>query len=263
MPATDLYLDRPTFVHRLDPRLKVAGLTALFVSCLAFTHPVYIAAAAFCVAILAASARSLSNLWRMRFLLVLLFVFSGLLWCLFTRGRTPLFPGWPSFISRESALYGLGTGLRLASMVAAGLVFVSVTRVEEFSLALQRLGVPFVITFAFTTAFRLVPALLASAGTVVEAQRSRGLDLESGSIFSRLLRHLPLLVPVMVSAIRNIDLMAMALESRGFRASPRRTSLIQLHMRGSDWIALLLCLGLVGGSLWLRLSGHGAVAGLR
>jgi energy-coupling factor transport system permease protein len=262
MSAADLYLDRSTALHGLDPRAKLAGVLALFLACLAFTHPAYVAVVAGSVLLLSWWARALSNLWRMRVLLALLLAFGGLLWSVFGRGRTPLFPGWPLIVTRESVLYGLGTGLRLTTMAGAGLLFLSVTRVEEFAAALQRLGVPFVVTFAFTMAFRLVPMLLASAATVVEAQRSRGLDLESGSFLARLLRHLPLLVPVMVSAIRNSDLMAMALESRGFRAGLRRTSLLWLHMRAGDWLALLVSVALIGASVWLRVTGHGLVSGV-
>lgn len=263
MPATDLYLERLGPLHRFDPRVKLAGVTALFAACLAFTHPGYVALVAAWVLTLAGAARAFGNLWRARVLLVLLCLFAGILWSFFVRGTTPLLTVGPISITRESALYGLGIGLRLATMVAAGMLFLSVTRVEEFALALQRLGIPFVITFAFSTAFRLVPTLLANAETIVEAQRSRGLDLESGSVVSRLLRHLPLLVPVMVSSIRSTDLMAMALESRGFRVASRRTSLLQPRMRVSDWIALLLCLGLVAACMWLRATGAGVVPNLR
>ena len=234
----------------------------MFAACLAFSHPAYVALLAAWVLALAGVARALGNLWRARVLLALLCLFAGVLWSLFVGGTTPLLTVGPFSISDESALYGLGIGLRLATMVAAGMLFLSVTRVEEFALALQRLGIPFVITFAFSTAFRLVPTLLANAETIVEAQRSRGLDLESGSVVSRLLRHLPLLVPVMVSSIRSIDLMAMALESRGFRAAPRRTSLLQPRMRVGDWIAFLLCLVLVAGCAWVRAKGGGVVSGL-
>lgn len=263
MSAVDLYQERDTPLHRLDPRVKLAGVTVFFLACLTFVHPAYVASISACVLLGAVAAHALGVLWRMRVLLVLLCLFAGLLWSLFAKGETPLRPGWPTWITRESALYGLGTGLRLATMVAAGLVFLAVTRVEEFALGLQRLGAPFVITFAFSTAFRLVPGFLASAATVVAAQRSRGLDLESGSLFRRLARYLPLLIPVMASAIRNTDLMAMALESRGFRAQPRRTSLIELHLRGRDWLALALLLALAAASLWLRLKGYGAVPGVR
>jgi len=263
MSAGDLYRDRPSLLHRLDPRTKLAGVLALFACCLTFVHPAYVAALAAVVLALAGLARGLGNLWRMRLLLALLCLFAGLLWAFFAHGKTPMFPGWPAVITWESALYGLGTGLRLATIAAAGLVFLTVTRVEEFALALQRLGVPFVITFAFSTAFRLVPTLLGSASTVVEAQRSRGLDLESGWIFSRLLRHLPLLVPVIVSAIRAGDLMAMALESRGFRATRRRTSLVQLRMRARDWLALAWCAAMTAACVWVRAKGLGIVGGLR
>ena len=66
------------------------------------------------------------------------------------------------------------------SSSASGILFLSVTRIEEFAYALTRLGMPYKVGFTMTLAFRLVPVFVDAAATVVQAQRCRGLDFERG-----------------------------------------------------------------------------------
>jgi len=254
-----VYLDRGTFFHRLDPRAKLAGLVAFFVIALAFNHPGYAAGAWAAVLVAGAASRSLINLWRMRGLLGLLFVFAAVLWPFFAKGPTPLLHLGPISASRESLLYGLAVGLRLSAMVAAGMVFMSTTMVEEFAHGLRRLGLPYAVSFALAAAVRLVPTFLGSSAAVVEAQKSRGLDLESGHLFARLRKHIPVLVPVLVTAIRSTDLTAMALESKGFGAHHQRSYYLELRMRIADWVWVALALGGAGAAVYARLHGWGEV----
>ena len=255
----DIYLDRDTLIHRLDPRAKIFGLLAVFAFLLCFNHPAYVGALATAVLIAAVVARALPNLWRLRVLFLILFLFSAALWPVFTRGQTEIARLGPIVLTRESLLYGLAVGLRLDAMVAAGLIFLSTTRVEEFTAALRRLGLPFPVSFAFSLAFRFVPTFADSAYTIIQAQQSRGLDLESGGLLTRIRRHVPLLVPAVIGAVRSTDLLAMALESRGFGASTPRTDYLQLRARPVDFVVVALLLAAVILALWWRLSGHGAV----
>ena len=78
---------------------------------------------------------------------------------------------------------GLGMAIKLNVLLASGLLFLSTTRIEEFSYALCRLGLPYKVGFTMTMAFRLVPVFLDSALAVVQAQRCRGLDFERGSLW--------------------------------------------------------------------------------
>ena len=84
-----LYLDRDTWVQRLDPRTKMIGLLILFALCLYFNHPLYMAGVSGGILAIAISARALPNLGRLRVILILLFVFSALMWPFFARGPTP------------------------------------------------------------------------------------------------------------------------------------------------------------------------------
>jgi energy-coupling factor transport system permease protein len=254
-----VYLDRSTFLHRLDPRAKMAALAAFFVAALAFNHPTYAAGAWLAVILFAAASRSLVNLWRIRALLFLLFIFAAALWPFFVKGPTPALRLGPLAASRESLLYGLAVGLRLSAMVAAGMVFMSTTMIEELAHGLRRLGLPYAVSFALAAAVRLVPTFLGSSASVVEAQKSRGLDLESGNIFARLRKHVPVLVPVFVTAIRSTDLTAMALESKGFGAHHRRTYYMELRMRRADWLCVALAVAVAGLAVYARVQGFGEV----
>jgi len=138
-------------------------------------------------------------------------------------------------------------------MLISGLVFLSCTRVEEFTAGLRKLGVPFAVSFALSLAFRLVPLFFSTTATVIEAQKSRGLDLESGNILTKLRKYLPLLVPIFVYAIRDTDMLSMALESKGFHPKGERTYYLEPVMRRADWAVLLLLAAMNLFCLWVAL----------
>jgi energy-coupling factor transport system permease protein len=228
------------------------ALLAFFALAMTFNHPCYALSVAAIPVILALWGRCAVNLWRVRVVLLLLCVFGAALWPLFVREGAPVLSLGAFFLTAEGILYGAALGIRLAAMVMAGVVFISTTSIEEFAAGLRRLGLPFPVSFAFSTAFRLVPTFLGSAASVVQAQRSRGLDLESGGPVARLRRHLPLLVPIFVNAVRSSDLLAMALESRGF-GRRERSEYLQLRLRPADWMTMLACAALEAAALYARL----------
>src|SRR5207244_1733502 len=82
--------------------------------------------------------------------------------------------------------------IRLDTFLAAGILFLTTTRVEEVAYALGRLGVPYTVGFTLTLSFRLVPVFFDAALAVVQAQRCRGLELGRGGIVARLRRFVPI-----------------------------------------------------------------------
>ena len=92
-------------------------------------------------------------------------------------------------------MFGLGRGLKLAELLATSVLFLSTTKVEEFTAGLARLGVPYRVGFAITLAFRLVPLFIDSALTVVQAQSLRGYDFNRGGPLERVRRYVPVIDP--------------------------------------------------------------------
>ncbi len=255
-----LYLERETWLHRLDPRTKLIGTIVGFLLCLSFNHPLYMMGIGLAIGALAVSAKALPNFRRLRWLLLLLVAFSALLWPFFVRGPSTIVVWGPFHLSQESLAYGVAMGLRLASFVSIGLVLLTTTRNEELTHGLIRLGLPHPIAFAFSTALRLIPTFVGAGATIVQAQISRGLDLEEGNLLRRIGKFIPQAVPLFLYAIRHTNFLAMALESRGFDPSSVRTFYRELRMRRADYEALALLVFLLAVALSVRLAlGWGAV----
>src|ERR687890_628826 len=248
-----LYLDRDTWVHRLDPRTKIFLLLGMFALPFVFLNPLYELAVLALVLFFGYLAKSLANLRRIWFILLTIFIVTPILWSIVGSGRTPLF----LFVEREALLYGLSAAQRIVITVIAGMIFLSTTRNEEVAIGLVRLGIPYRFSFAVSTALRLVPTVVATGLTISQAQRSRGLDLDSGNIFSRIRKHVPLLVPVFVTTVRSTNVFSMALESKGFGAGSRRTHFLHIALGGRDALVLLVFVLLLAGCITLRVMGYG------
>jgi energy-coupling factor transport system permease protein len=242
-----LYVAAPTAVHRLHPVAKLLGLLGLLVAAFVVDAPLYLAPIGLLVLTLHALAGSLGVVRRFRPMFVLIFAFTVVVWTFFYRGV--LVP------TRAGFLFGLSTGIRLDTFLAIGLLFLATTRVEEAAYALGRLGVPYKAGFTLTLAFRLVPLFFDAAGTIVQAQRCRGLRVDEGGLVVRLRRFVPVIVPVFVGALRRGDRMAMALELRGFNSGRPRTTFLRARFAWRDAVALAIA-GSVA-CLYLTLWAHG------
>ena len=252
-----LYLDRDTWVHRLDPRTKMFLLIGAFVLAFIFLDPLYELVVLALVLLFGYTAKSLENLRRIWFILLAVGLLTLVLWSLVGAGRTHLF----LFVELESVLYGFSIALRIDTTIIAGVIFLSTTRNEEVAIGLVKLGIPYRFAFAVTTALRLVPTIASTGFTISQAQRSRGLDLDSGNILQRTRKHVPLLVPVFVTTIRSTNVFSMALESKGFGAGGKRTFYLQTAMDRRDAVVLAVFVALLAGAIALRIAGYGGLEG--
>ena len=74
---------------------------------------------------------------------------------------------------------------------------------------------------------------------ILEAQQSRGLTFSRRNPFQVARAYVPVLIPLIISALRSVDSLALALQSRGFRVGQRRTNRHVLRMHARDWWILL------------------------
>jgi energy-coupling factor transport system permease protein len=251
-----IYLDKDSFLHHLHPVTKIVGLLLLFLWAMVFSHPLYLGVIFFIVFLFSIIAKSLSNLKKFWILLIVFAFFSTLLWSFFLRGRTTLFRLGFIQISRESLLYGLAMGIRIDTIIISGIIFLSSTRTEDFTQGLNSLGLPFPVSFALSLSFRLVPTFAGTTSTIIQAQKSRGLDLESGGLWKKIKKHIPLFIPILIHAIRNTDLLAMALESKGFGFRKKRTYYLHFKFSWRDWLTIAILAGLIGFSFYIRSTGR-------
>jgi len=255
---SELYLDYDTPIHRLDARTKITLFAFTFLGLVIFENPLWLLPLCALIFIQGLVSRSLINLRRIRYILMVLVVSSLIMWNVFASGETHLF--W--IIDLESFLFSLGRTMLMVFMITGGMILISTTRNESLVLGMIRMGLPYRFGFAISTSLRLVPTIASSVVTISQAQRSRGLDLESGNILQRLRKFIPLLIPVFISTIRSTNVFGMALESKGFGAREDRTFYLQLHMGKLDYILLAFGAIYVLAVIYLRIMGYGTIPGL-
>jgi energy-coupling factor transport system permease protein len=144
------------------------------------------------------------------------------------------------FIYDLTLLINVETSLAMATrfivLAASFSVFFLTTSPDHLGLAFEQSRMPYEFAFAFTTAVRFVPVLAEEAQTIMDAQKARGLELEKGNILKRIRNYIPILIPLIVSAIRRSMELAEAMESRAWGAVKKRTNLYTLKLHKGDYI---------------------------
>jgi energy-coupling factor transport system permease protein len=143
--------------------------------------------------------------------------------------------------------------IRFIVLVESFSVFFLTTSPDHLGLALEQSHVPYEFSFAFTTAVRFVPVLAEEAQTIMDAQKARGLELEKGNFMKRIRNYVPVLIPLIVSAIRRSLELAEAMESRAWGATKKRTNLYRLALRRGDFALLAITVGVLALEIYVRL----------
>jgi len=160
------------------------------------------------------------------------------------RGILPLagaifFLNWLTAM-HEGILQPLAMTLRFLVLTAAFSVFFLTTPPDELALALEEMRLPRDYSLLITMSFRFVPTLAQDVQIVMDALRSRGLELEKGGFTTRIRNYVYLMVPLVVFEVRRSLMIAEALEARGFGARTKPTRMVKLKLTRNDVLALFL-----------------------
>ncbi|PMB74244.1 hypothetical protein C0199_00550 [Candidatus Bathyarchaeota archaeon] len=156
-------------------------------------------------------------------------------------------------VTLPSFEYALAMTLRFLVLVESFSIFFLTTSPDHLGLALEQTHVPYEFCFAFTTAVRFVPVLAEEAQTIMDAQKARGLELEKGNFLKRVRNYIPILIPLIVSAIRRSLELAEAMEPRAWGATKKRTNLYVLKLRREDFLFALITIGILAAAIFIRL----------
>jgi len=149
--------------------------------------------------------------------------------------------------------YASAMTLRFIVLIESFSVFFLTTSPDHLGLALEQTRIPYEFCFAFTTAVRFVPVLAEEAQTIMDAQKARGLELERGNFLKRIRNYIPILIPLIVSAIRRSLELAEAMESRAWGATENRTNLYVLKMHRGDLVLIAVTILILAVAIYIRL----------
>jgi energy-coupling factor transport system permease protein len=247
--------------RRTDPRVKVLYVLWIF-AIVSFVSDPRVLSVVLLLTVGTVLAARLS-LWelvksaRFGFLVALA---SFLLWVLFLRERGPALLHLHRFcITAAGLANGWSVAARIAAILLSCLVVFRTTRTRELMTALYRLrlSVPFAMVVGIV--LRLIPQLRAEHATIVEAQRSRGVEFNTGGLLSRMRKHTAYLVPLVLRALKITSDLSLAMEARGFDPYAPRTFSQDLQFDLTDHLLTGLMGVLLVIAVAARIRGFGAM----
>ncbi len=217
------FLEGNSFVHKLDPRVKMFIALVFTILSLLFDtlYPMLVLFGL--TFLLIAFARRITRWFdtvkSMSFFFALILVLNTI------------------FLSFSAAL---AMSVRLLVLLSSFSIFFLTVHPDDLAAALVALKFPYTFSFSISLSFRYVPTLALEVQTIMDAQKSRGLELERGNLFTRVKNFLPIIVPLVLLSIRRALLVAESLESRGFGTSAKRFFYKEIKMGYRDWVVLIL-----------------------
>lgn len=247
------------------PSAKILLFFGLLMPAVVFQHPLHLAVLGAVLAALAIRMRLSRGGWRTTLILGGIGgLFTTITWLPFVPEGQPLvdillpFFGWRLSVTDIGLLFAPAMGLRIFDITLLSLLYVLTTSPRQMTMGMRGLGMPFPVAHLFSMIFRLTPMVQHDVAMIKEAQQVRCLDLESGSALTRVRRYSALLGPLIISSLRRVQLIANALDAKGFQMRGGRHRFYQGPRWGrADLLTALVGLGLALGVIaarWLGFS---------
>ena len=229
MNSLSIYVARASGLHSLNPITKFVLTLCLLIG--GFALPGiwsnYLLLL-FAILPLALWGKVLKQLSRMVFNISLPIVLSVfIIQTLFWGKGTILFEIGPIAPKLEGALFSIKSAGRILFIMADFILFSLTTRPDTLMISLKQVGLPGGLAYIIVTTLQLVPRFVSKANTILDAQRSRGLETQ-GNILVRARALLPLVLPLVIGSLLEVEERAIAIEARAFSSKKVETSLIEI-----------------------------------
>lgn len=244
------YYQTESLIHRLDPRVKLAGTLLFIISLFFFRNFIgYLVAALFLALVIGLShvpfRFMVKGMRAVVFLLLITVMFN-----LFLTPGEALVTIWKLTITKEGLATAVTMAVRLTMLIIGSSIMTLTTTPNNLTDGLEKglrplklFKVPVhEVAMMMSIALRFIPILLEETDKIMKAQIARGADFESGNLIRRAKALVPLLVPLFISAFRRANDLAMAMEARCYRGGDGRTKMKPLIYKRRDGIAYLCIL---------------------
>jgi len=247
-------------IHKLDPRYKIICIVLYIVAIFsANTLEAFCLIALATVAIVLLSKLGFHTILKSLKPVMFILAFTAIANLFWTTGEgAPLVTLWKIKIYKEGIIYALLMALRIMCLIISTFVLLTYTTspvaitdaIERLLSPFKKIGLPVhEFSMMMTIALRFIPTLIEETGKIINAQKARGADFESGNLLRRAKALVPILIPLFVSAFRRADELAGAMECRLYHGGEGRTRMKVMKARFSDIAVtaafLLFCAGII------------------
>ena len=257
------YIPIDSIIHRLDPRAKLLSLIIMIVA--VFLPKSWWAFLVIAIFILLEMLLAKLNfkfvitafkpmIFMMIFLLVInaLTIKTGAV--LFTIGKFSFY--------LDALINTLFVVVRLLLMIMITTSLTATTKPLDLTLGLENLMKPLEL-FHFPThevammisiALRFIPTIIEETMRIMNAQKSRGVDFEEGTLSQKIMAILSLIIPLFSVAFERAYELADAMDARGYVPQAKRTRYHVLKYRFSDYVLIIISLLILGFSIYTRIA---------
>ena len=255
------YYPASSFVHKCDARAKLVLLIAYIVAVFISKNFYALGACALVFAVIACfSGVPFKSLLRSVKAILFLLLFTALLNLFFYQGQTVLWEVGFIKIYKEAVYFTIFLAVRLFLLVLASSVLTLTTTPVALTDGIESLLTPLKwvrfpvheLALIMSIALRFIPILTDETSRIMNAQKARGADFETGKLAKRIKAIVPILIPLLISAFRRADELGDAMDARCYSGSKVRTKYKKLRFGWRDLVATLLVVALLVGVILLR-----------
>ncbi len=248
------YYFADSFVHRMDARIKMLLCLAFMVAIFFVTSfAVFGLIVLFLLLTIAVAKVPLGSILRSIKGIFVLLLFTAILNLFFTKRGTLLWSWWILEIYDGGIIFAAKMLLRLTLLVIGSNLLTLTTTPVELTHAIESLLAPlnvvkfpvkdFALIMSLTLSF--IPSLIEETDRIVRAQKARGADFDTGSVFKRAKAFVPILIPLLVGGFRRADELANAMNSRCYEGSTKRTRLVTMKLSWRDAVGAFVTLSVL------------------
>lgn len=254
------YFESKSFLHKTDPRIKIVLMIALIVFIFISKNMFSLGFATLCTFFIIAISKVPIKMYlkNMKAILPIL-IFTAIINLFYGEGGTVLFSFWKLSITTDGIYRSVFMALRIILLIFISSILTYTTTPNDLTDAIESLLSPLkfiglksavhTLAMMMTIALRFIPTLIEEAEKIMNAQKARGADLESGGLIDRVKALIPILIPLLISSVRRAYELAEAMECRCYNGGEGKTRMKQMKLSVIDFIAsgfvIIVCAGIL------------------
>lgn len=236
------YFPGKGILHRMDPRVKIILLMSIIVLIFCtFNYFALLFTTFVSMAIVNLSKVPIKMYLKSLKMIIFIVIFTSVLNMFYGTGDPIVQFGFLK-ITWSGINNAVFVTVRIISLILASSALTFTTSPTDLTDAIERLMKPLnlfhvkvhEIAMMMTIALRFIPTLLEETDKIMQAQKARGADLESGNLIKRIKALIPILIPLFISAFRRAYDLAVAMECRCYQGGHGRTRMKSLHIQSLD-----------------------------
>ena len=255
------YFPGDSFIHKLDARAKLIvvflALVEIFL-CKNFLSLALIVI--FAIVSVAISKISFKVVFKGMKMIYFIIVLTSVLQIFYNDSGTVLLEWWKLKITTGGIFTAVFMAIRIICLILVSSLLTYTTSpttltdgISRLLSPLNKINVPVdTLAMMMTIALRFIPTLIEEIDKIMNAQKARGADLDSGNLVQRAKALVPIFIPLFVNSFRRAYELAFAMECRCYNGNNKRTRMKQMKFSWRDAVAFIIVAVMLAGIILLN-----------